>query len=221
MKKKILALLVTACTFVSVFAVSVSAVEPGASDYVETKEVIIADVAGSIVELTNVDSGVLVSMDKSVLPEGVTGVKFEARTVTASDTATVNVKALAAEKGMTNVTLFDFSLINTTNNSKISKLNGKVSITVACPTGVNTVLYFNEDTNTIENLGGTLSKDGKFITFETSHFSYYALATTPKATTLPSVNPQTGDTTPILALSVIAVIAAAGLFVVGKKVFSK
>lgn len=231
MKKRIVTLLATMTAFVCMCSGVAYALAPGASDYSETTEVKIDQVVGNVVELTSVDSGIVVAIDKTALPVGVTGVKFEAREITAeTDSNFSTAVAAATSNGFSNVTVFDFSLKDTGSNSAITQLNGKISITVACPTGTNTVLYYDETTGSIMNLGGSVSGDGKFITFETDHFSYYALATVGNApTTTPpsgttdagvSQNPQTGDSTPIVLVAT-AIIGAAGLLFAGKKAFTK
>lgn len=230
MKKRIVTLLATMTAFVCLFSGAAYALAPGASDYSETTEVRLDQVAGDKIEMTSVDSGIVVSIDKTALPAGVTSVKFEAREITAQTDSNFNsAVAAATTSGFSNVTVFDFSLKDTGSNSAITQLNGKISITVACPAGTNTVLYFDETTGTIANLGGSVSGDGKFITFETDHFSYYALATVGSApVTLPSgttdagvsQNPQTGDSTPITLIATL-VIGAAGLLFAGKKAFAK
>lgn len=160
----------------------VSALVPGESDYEPMQSVVLSDIEGDSVELVSTDTQTVLNLDKAVLPEGVLAVSFNAKAVEKSDVAYMSaVAALAAAlngSAVGEIDLFDLSLTDLDKNENITKLNGKLSITIACKSGVNSVFYFNEKTSQIEDMQGVLSENTKYITFETDHFSYFMLAKT-------------------------------------------
>lgn len=153
--RKLLASLLAVAAMFTVFTFSVSAATPGYSDYEVTKTVVLSTVAGDKVELTSTESKTVVSIAKTALPERVTSVIFAAKEIDKTSDTYVAAKKLAEKSGFKNAVLFDFKLLDQ-NNAPIEKLNGKISVTVACPKGVNTVLYYNDKDGTITNLGGTV-----------------------------------------------------------------
>lgn len=215
-KKRILSAIVAVSACVSMLAVSVIAAPAGYSDYGVSDTKTVAEVAGNSVALTDTNSGTSVDIPKSALPAGVTEVTFASKPISKNSTVHQAASSAAAAKGFSNVTVFDLKLLDQ-NSTAITQLNGKVAVTLKVEGDVNTVLYYNDATNSVENLGGTV-KNG-FITFETNHFSYYMLAKT-ASTTAPSLpggnnnnanvtTPSTGDnsTTTIVLFSVMALIA--------------
>ncbi len=215
-KKRILSAIVAVSACVSMLAVSVIAAPAGYSDYGVSDTKTVAEVAGNSVALTDTTSGTSVDIPKSALPAGVTEVTFASKPISKNSTVHQAASSAAAAKGFSNVTVFDLKLLDQ-NSTAITQLNGKVAVTLKVEGDVNTVLYYNDATNSVENLGGTV-KNG-FITFETNHFSYYMLAKTASTTapTTPGGNnnnanvttPSTGDnsTTTIVLFSVMALIA--------------
>lgn len=210
--KKTIATLLAVISMVTVLAVSVSAVAPGDSDYKVTSSVDLSTVKEDKFELTNTDSKSVIAINKKALPTSVTSVTFAAKELGKTTETYVAANKAIVKAGFKNASVFDFKLLDQ-NNAEIANLNGKVSVTVACPKGVNTVLYYNDKDGKVTELGGKV-KDG-FITFETNHFSYYVLAE--KATTK---NPQTGDANPLIFVGLVSLVVAGGIFA-GKKLFVK
>lgn len=208
-KKRILSAIVAAAACVSMLAMSVSAVTPGSSDYGSADSKPVS--ATENTQLTSATTGSSVSIPAGALPAGVTNVTFSSNRVDASSAVARSATATAAAQGFTNATVFDLKLSDQ-NGTYISQLNGKVAVTIPVVDGANTVLYYNEATNTVENLGGTVSNG--FITFETNHFSYYMLvrdANKAAGTTgTGSANsPATGDNATTMVI--VAIMAAVAL----------
>lgn len=198
------------------FSLTVSAfAEPvaGTSDYGKSDEKVVVE--GETTQLTAGETGVMVDVPADALPEGVEKIALEAKVISKESPVYKEAVKVAKEKGFENVTVLDLKLLDQ-NSSAISSLNGKISVTIPVQDGANTVLYFNDETNTVENLGGTV-KNG-LITFETSHFSYYAMAKvaeTSSASSTPSGGgsnidtPTTGDNTSatVVIIALMALVA--------------
>lgn len=198
MKKRILSIaMAIAC--VAALAVTAVAAPAGYSDYGVSDTKVITAVEGDTVELMDTTNGTSIEVPKDVLPATVTAVTLASKPISKSSETYKAVKEAA--KDYSDITLLDIQLLDQDGNA-ITALNGKVSVTVKVVGDANTVLYFNDADNSVENLGGTV-KDG-FITFETSHFSYYAMAKT--ATTGGTTTPSTGDAV-LTTVSVVAVMA--------------
>lgn len=193
----------------------IHALSPGDSDYTTQKSVILSDILGDSFELVSTEAQAVLALDKAILPQGVWAVSFEAKAI--EKTNPIFNRALDAIKGIADgeIELFDFSLLDMDKNTKITKLNGKLSITVACKEGINSVFYFDDQTAEIKDMQGVLSKNSKYITFETDHFSYFIMAkTAPEKETAmqlktntqpkqPAQMFQTRDTTPFVCISVL------------------
>lgn len=213
--KRILTTAFAVAATIAMATVSASALTAGFSDYGTSETKTVADVAGDTVSLADTTSGSIIDIPKTALPEGVTQVTFAAKEYSTSSEEYKAAARAAQGEGFSNFVVLDLKLFDQDSKS-ISKLNGKIEITLKVTGDVNTVLYFNDATGKIENLGGTV-KNG-FITFETDHFSYYMLAkadaaatvtTTAATTTNGVVNPATSDNSmvSIVIFSVMAVLA--------------
>lgn len=214
MKKRILAIIlsVSACFTIGAVAVNAAPAVPGTSDYEQGKPVNVATAPGNKVEVTNTNTATNVAIPKAALPAGVTTVELQTKQLPAGDATLAKVETLLKkDNAYKNATVIDFVLKDQDGNA-ITKFNGKISVTVKCPAGINTVLYYDNVKNTITDLGGTV-KNG-YITFETDHFSYYAMAEKTKTT-----NPATADTTSMtLVLVAGAAVIIAGGYLVSKKI---
>ncbi|MEG0691599.1 MAG: hypothetical protein RR444_00780 [Oscillospiraceae bacterium] len=203
---------------------SVQAIGPGASDYIVAQEVKVADVQGDKIELTDIDTGIVLSMAKSALSPRTSSVKLDAQAIDEDNLVFINAELAAKEVGATELSLFDLTLIETEKNSTIKQLNEKIMVTIACQNECNAAFYFDELTGTVLDMNATLSNDKKFISFETDHFSYYALAKVQTKATIGTIQTKP-EPTPIeknsIIVSVVIVLAAVLLLISGKKVFCK
>lgn len=152
--------------------------------------------------------GLSVKFPAGSLPKGTTAVRLEANGL---DTEPAGFsEALKQLPNHSGVSLFDLKLANQKGNF-IEKFDGKITVTIPVQEeGQNDAIYFDEKNKTVTDLEGTLTKE-KTIEFTTDHFSIYGAA---KNTQLPATpqNPNTGDSSSIMIVSIVALVAAAGLF---------
>lgn len=191
---------------------SVSALTPGYSDYRIMTSVRLNTVDGDSVELTNLETSAFIKFNKQSLPNGIEAVSFDAKKLDAVNPRYIAMEAAAKSLKLQKLSMFDFSLTDIDKNSKIIDLNQPVAITVACDTGVNSVYFYNDTTNKLEYIGGELSENKRYITFDISHFSYFVLAFTEKTADTPApvfytTNETNKNDTAITLLICTAVLA--------------
>lgn len=219
MKKLFSAIFAFAAT-IAISTVSVSALTAGYSDYGTSDTKTVAAVQGDKISLTDTTRGAIVDIPKTALPAEVTAVTFASKLLDTSSATHKAASALATTGGFSDVAVFDLKLLDQ-NSSEVKSLNGKISVTLKVTGDANTVLYYDDAANKLENLGGTVANG--FITFETSHFSYYLLAKTSDSAvtiatttqaTVTVANPATGDTRTTTAI----IVAVMGMVALGTSI---
>lgn len=146
----------------------------------------------------------------------------------------VILAAIGAEDALLKAYEIHLEKVGGSNDGEIVQPEGNVTVTIPIPEGWDasrTAVFYVADDGTVTDMKGTVSADGKTISFETNHFSTYVLAQMPVKTDEGAGNgqsgnnqpenvqpgkggvPQTGDTSMVfvwitlLALSVIVVCA--------------
>ncbi|HAN44549.1 MAG TPA: hypothetical protein DCP97_04065, partial [Ruminococcaceae bacterium] len=126
----------------------------------------------------------------------------------------VNVPAQNGE------TLYAFDISLQSNGVKLTKLDGKVTVRLPLPADIasnaNIAVYYIDDKGNRTNMNATVS--GKYVEFQTDHFSIYAISVLPAGTVrtdAPKGNPKTGCSSNTATLS--AVLACVGLAAVSKR----
>lgn len=123
--------------------------------------------------------------------------------------------------------VLDIYFADATTDEKV-EVDGQRTVTVPIPEGwdaQNTmVLFVDPENGRVENMRGTVSADGKTISFVTNHFSYYALvqmAVEPEATPAPAAKPKapnTGDeATPAVWAGLLLAACGAAVVVIRRK----
>lgn len=184
---------------------------PGISTPAGTAEV----VKGKDTDVT-LTNGINVVFPAGSLPENIKSIVLKADGI--SDMPAGFADALSKIPTMSSATLYDLKVTGKDDKDadvNITKFTKDVTVTLPAQKGQNDAIYFDGN-NTVEDLDATLTKDDT-ITFPTSHFSIYG---TVKNTAAPT-NPETGDSSSIAIVSIVALVAAAGLFASKKLAINK
>lgn len=187
------------------------------------------------VVIKNEASGVSVSMTATEETDGLALVANKLSETQEQSAAATVVKNVQGDVEKTYI--LDIYFVNTETGEKES-IDGSRTVTVPIPEGWNAentaVYYVDPDAGTVVDMRGTVSADGKSISFVTTHFSFYALVQTaaapaaaPTAAPAPAAaakhSPKTGDEAlPMLWLALMGVSAlAVGVLLAKKKHFEK
>lgn len=180
-------------------------------------------------------SGVSVSMTATEEADGLALVANKLPETQERSAAALVVKNVQGDVEKTYI--LDIYFVNKETGKKES-VDGSRTVTVPIPEGWNAentaVYYVDPDAGTVVDMRGTVSADGKSISFVTTHFSFYALVQTaaapaPAPSAAPASNaaakhsPKTGDEAlPMLWLALMGVSAlAVGVLLAKKKHFEK
>jgi len=120
-------------------------------------------------------------LSNAVLPEGVSDVSVDVMPV---DSGSENSEDYQQAKllisgdsgGLQNLVLYDLKLVDQ-NGNPIEKFNGTVTVKMRIPAGMSgslRVYWVNPETQELEDMNAVV--DGEYLVFDTSHFSYYAIA---------------------------------------------
>lgn len=185
--------------------------------------------------IKNEDSGVSVSMTATEEADGLALVASKLPETQEQSAAALIVKNVQGEVEKTYI--LDIYFVNKETGEKES-IDDSRTVTVPIPEGwdaENTAVYYvDPETDTAVDMHGTVSADGKSISFVTTHFSFYALVQTaavpaaaptasPAPVTAPKHSPKTGDEAlPMLWLALMGVsVLAVGVLLAKKKYFEK
>ncbi len=145
------------------------------------------------------DSGTNVTVDLSgcSMPNGVTSVTLSgsSQTPTSGGSAyTVVVKLIGDNQALGSLkklTVYDLSLLDQ-NGKPVENFTGKIKVKIPIPEGVSGdlhIFWYNTDKGTLTDMHAV--RENNYLVFETSHFSYYAIASFGSSTP-PVENPKTG-----------------------------
>ena len=147
-------------------------------------------------DLTDPATGVTVAGPAGALPMGTTGITLLVKLAEIEVSDQDSVRKLANDaaskygdeinKVVKINKLYEIVLLDQ-NGNVISQFDGELTVTIPVTDGSTDVAYFNEKNVTIQILASSL-KNG-YISFKTTHFSYYALV---EISDIPKVNPPTG-----------------------------
>jgi len=221
MKKRLLTSVLSLAFCLTVFSANVSAATPGVSDNTTVPgqstdgDTITPGTSGdtgsetvTVVEgketVLKLDNGISIKVPDGALPDGTTSITLSADGLkTAPDGFET---ALQAHPTMSQAKLYNLTMTNQ-DGTAISKFNKAITVTLPANADHNDAIYFDETNDVVVPMNGTLTTDTT-IEFSTDHFSIYG---TVKNTEKP-FNPNTGDSSSIVIVSIVALVAAAGLF---------
>jgi hypothetical protein len=184
--------------------------------------------------ITNTKSNVVFDLSNVKLDKSVTSVSVGDSTLqnTVKDTSIINAICDLAKNDknigkIEKLVVHDLKLLDQ-NGNPITHFNAgeKIKVKIPIPEGMSGnlhVLWYNDSTGKLQDMHATV--EGKFLVFETDHFSYYAVAqlAATSATSAPAnaaSNAKTGDTTPILPIALLSV-ASVAVFVLNKRMKNK
>lgn len=192
--------------------------------------------------ITNSVTGVQYDLTNTDLPDGVTSVSVHSTTVSEVGPGSLSysvVKKLidgsTSFATTSEVKLYNLSLEDQ-NNQNVTGFTGKITVKIPIPSGMSGdlhVYFYNNDNGTVTDMNA--KQENGYLMFETTHFSYYAIAeltakSTPdsgksEASNSPfsnssaktANNPNTGDNLfPLLQLALFS-IPGCGFVVVTKR----
>ena len=163
------------------------------------------------------------------LPEGVASVSLESYIQgSSSSSCSVMEKLIGQDKSLGNLnslTVYDLKLLDQ-NGNPVTNFTGKIKVKIPIPAGMSgnlKVLWYNPADGTLTDMNAV--QENGYLVFETSHFSFYAIAqlgSTPPAAFSPVQNPKTGSSNwPLFPLAVLGGGAAIGAVIIKRRRFFK
>lgn len=200
-------------SILSILSMNVAAVvTPGFSDGSQNLTDIQTVLSSAPTEITDPTSGVTVNIPVGALPERVTGVKFVVRNATLKSniseagTEAANKYAVLSGNTLKINSIFELELYDQ-NGNIISNFTDEITITIPVTDDSNGVAHFDE-TRVMMTVLPSVLQNG-FITFKTTHFSYYPLVKISEKKS----NPLTGENIFLFVILMI-LVSAAGVFII-------
>lgn len=176
--------------------------------------------------LTISQSQVSLDLTGVTLPAGVTLISLgSAAQGSNSDTYSAVAKLIGQNQTLGNLrglTVYDLKLLDQ-NGNPITNLTGKIKVKIPIPAGMGgnlKVLWYNPADGTLTDMNAV--QENEYLIFETSHFSFYAIAqlgSTPPAASSPVQDPKTSSGNwSIFPLAVLGGGAVTGLVMIRRRV---
>ncbi|ADU27868.1 beta strand repeat-containing protein [Ethanoligenens harbinense] len=134
----------------------------------------------------------------ATMPAGVTAVSLESNIQSSGSSADSVVENLIRQNGslgnLNHLTVYDLKLLDQ-NGNPIEHFAGKIKVKIPIPVGMSgnlKVLWYNPAVGTLTDMHAT--REGGYLVFETSHFSYYAVAQLASSSDTGSSTGTTKDT---------------------------
>jgi len=170
-------------------------------------------------------TGVILDLTGVTLPAGVTSVSLGSSSLPQSadsgSTYSVVAKLIGNNESLGNLaglTVYDLKLLDQ-NGNPITNFTGKIKVKIPVPAGFSGnlhVFWFNPADSTLTDMGAT--QENGYLVFETTHFSFYAIAQLNPSAPAPVANPKTGaEDSPVLPLALLGTGSLAGLVVVKRR----
>ena len=166
------------------------------------------------------------------LPSGVTSVSMAGDVQNSDSSTNSDVKKIIGQDtslgNLSGLTVYDLKLLDQ-NGNQIEPTSGKVRVKIAVPAGMSgnlKVFWYNSSDGTLTDMNAT--QENGYLVFETSHFSYYAIAafkpsktssdTTSGSTSGKAENPHTGSGyETIIPVAMLLCGSAAGIVILKRK----
>lgn len=174
--------------------------------------------------ISDFSSGVTLDLSGATLPDGVTSVTLGSDAVqsnSGSSAYTAVVGLIGSDTSIgnpKNLIVYDLKLLDQ-NGNPVENFTGKIKVKIPIPAGWSGdlhVYWYNPDNNTLTDMHAAM--ESGYLVFETTHFSYYALAQLPAKPSSDAIpNPKTGNgSAPTIPLALFGVGSAAGIIILKK-----
>ena len=138
--------------------------------------------------ISDASTGATVDVSNATIPAGVTGLSLNVTPKGSVDKEATEVDRILNTNlrigAIGKSVLYDIKLLNQ-SSSPVTNFIGKVKVRLLIPQGMSGnlhVFWYDESTNALTDMGATV--EGDYLTFETEHFSYYAIVKCGNALTL-------------------------------------
>lgn len=172
--------------------------------------------------ITNGSSGVMVDLSGVTLPDGVTSVTL-AGTPQESAGGTkysVVMKLISSDASLgtlKHLVVYDLELLDQ-NGNPIEGFTGTITVKIPVPMGMSGglhVLWYDDGAGRLTDMNAT-QKDG-YLIFETTHFSYYAVAQL-ETSSASVTNPKTGGGNfPVIPLALLGMGSVTGMVIAKRR----
>lgn len=172
--------------------------------------------------ITDKKTGLAVNLSNVNLPSGVTSVSVSSTLLPESDSVSgvhAIVKGLITSSNpgsLSSLAVYDLKLLDQ-NGKPISNFTGKIKVMLPIPaniSGVPSIFWYDPAKGTLTDMNA-VQQDGCMV-FETTHFSYYAVAVL-KSARNSTPNPPAGRGNTLIFLLVLLGMGTAGFVVVKKR----
>lgn len=177
--------------------------------------------------ITESNTNITYDLSGVTLPDGITSLSVGTAEVSRSDSVFTLIASLIRNNCSSevpgNLVIYNLKLLDQ-NENQVENFIGKIKVKVPIPSGMSgnlKVFWYNPADGTLTDMN-VLQENG-YLVFETTHFSYYAIAqleSMSSDSSSPVSNPKTGsDNWPLIPLAVLGGSAVTGAVIIKRRRF--